>query len=515
MGTATSALAWLDESTGRSTRMAVDGEPRAPSDVYFADDCVLVGKEATKAGRGTPDRLIRGVKRFLVRRSRLQPVGGTMLPAEAIAACLLKPLLAECCAALGPDLAVAIGVPATFGDRERLAVVHAAEIAGVPLVGLVNETTAAALVWCEQAGLIVRAFQGEVSERILICDLGASTFQAAVFEVAPGCVRTVAADGNNSLGGEDWDRWLTRRVQGSSVGDDAAISPQLRQSVQDAKHTLSVRRHVSMECDVLGHSRTLSREEFEAGTTDLVERLISIVESLLASAGMTWDDLAHVVLVGGGSRMPMVRRVFHSRWKKVPTWAAWADDAVARGAAIYADYVRPRSQQDAAPPWRLTDITTRDLQWGAIARHDSSTEKRGARLAIRRGMPLPAEATATFLTREEGQRSMSVPLYESRGSSNEDAKHIGHVIVERLPRAIPQSWPVDVTLRCSAGGCVTASAEVRALKANVGCEIERAASMSPIEVRQYRRILAKSCGLRSLAGEKTAWVATMPSEQSP
>ena len=362
LGTTISAIARLDEA-GRTMMVPnAEGGTLTPSVVLFDDSGIIVGREALKLAAQAAGRIARWVKRDMGSPAYSQPIGGQFLPPEAIQACILGQLRADIERHLGTSYAPVITVPAFFDEPRRRATAEAASMAGVPLLDIVNEPTAAALAFGEQLGYLDASYlnSGGAGEplKLLVYDLGGGTFDVTIVDLRPGQIRALATDGDSMLGGYDWDRRLADyaadeflRTHGTDPRQDPLGHHQLMLSAEQAKLALSARMTATIRVMHAGKvlEVPITRESFEERTSDLLYRTSMTSRQVAAAAGMKWSDIDRVLLVGGSSRMPAVRKMLLDLTGREPHGEVNPDEAVARGAAIYAGHLL-RQRHGAMPP---------------------------------------------------------------------------------------------------------------------------------------------------------------------
>ncbi len=370
LGTTNSAVAYVTEA-GQTAMVANElGAILTPSVVYFADDATVVGNEAKKALTFARDSVVACAKRDLGQVRTSDGVRGRQLPPETIEACVL--------AALGRDIArefddyrAVITVPAFFDEQRRGLTLAAGKIAGLKILDIVNEPTAAALAFGEQLGYLTS--EGKPRERLtlMVYDLGGGTFDVTIMQIVPGEVRTLSTDGDVALGGVDWDRRMLEYVAQKfedkhriDFRDVPAACAKVLQSCEEAKHTLTVRHRAVVAADFGGHHSefVVTREVFEELTEDLLERTIVTSRHALDAAGLDWRAVDRILLVGGSTRMPMVLRRLLDVTGKTPDEAVNPDEAVARGAAIYAaSLMCERGIADTPLRLRVIDVNSHSL----------------------------------------------------------------------------------------------------------------------------------------------------------
>ena len=398
----------------------IEGDLLTPSVVLFDDAEIVVGKEAKNAVAVKPDRVAQWVKRDMGSPVYSRPIRGEYLPPEVIQACVLRKLKADILYALGPDFGVVITVPAYFDEPRRQATVNAGEMAGLNVLDIVNEPTAAALAFGETLGYLTPDRTGaKTAMAVMVYDLGGGTFDATMLQLAPGDIRTLATDGDVQLGGHDWDLRLLNLVAesfkqfyGVDPRDDPPGLNRLYNSVVEAKHALSARSRVTIRVEqgqVSGEIQ-VTREQFEEITADLLDRTAYTTRQLLEASKLSWSDVQRVLLVGGSTRMPMVQRMLLHLTQFDPAKTVNPDEAVARGAAIYAGHLLAAQEGGGhGASFQVTNVNAHSLGVQGI---EPQTLRKTNVVLIPRNSPLPARFTERFVTKSDSQRSIVVQVLE-------------------------------------------------------------------------------------------------------
>lgn len=498
LGTTYSAAAWVNE-TGHSALIPnADGDLLTPSVVLFEDRGIVVGKEAKKVAVLYPDRVASCVKRDMGKPVYTRPIAHQYLPPEVIQSYILKELEATVLRAVGPDQAVVITVPAYFDDPRRKATWHAGELAGLNVLDIVNEPTAAALAFGEDIGYLDR--EGSRDQMfVMVYDLGGGTFDVTLIDMRPGDLRTVCTDGDVQLGGWDWDQRLVDYMAEVFQGEhqvDPRQSPFTLQKMlaeaEDAKHTLSARHRAVVH---LTHQEktshiVLSRNLFEQRTADLLERTRYTTRELLATAGLEWKDIGRILLTGGSTRMPMVQRMLRELSGIEPDRSVNPDEAVARGAAIYADYLL-KSGDDR----RSFDVSNVNAHSLGVEVFEPGTGRRRNRILIPRNSRLPASKTEEFVTREENQKNVSVQVLEGESYNPDECSMIGRTLIRNLPANLPQGSPVTVTYEYGTNGRLSVRARMVWTDQEVRLELERSADLSLDRLKSWKLVVHQETGL--------------------
>jgi molecular chaperone DnaK len=397
--------------------MNYDGGYLTPSVVLFQPGAEpLVGELAARSAAEAPHECVQFVKRHLgdPHWSVVDAAGEEYRP-EQISAMILKRLVRDAAAALGePVVDAVITVPAYFDDVRRTATRQAGEIAGLNVLRLVNEPTAAAVAYgLGEAGRTGTYF---------VYDLGGGTFDVTVLRHHHvDAFRVMATEGDRNLGGFDFDNELMKHVArvirdepGPDVLDDAVLAADLRGRCELAKRRLSVADQAVVVLTAAGRTFrvTVTRAEFEAMTRDLLERTEIIAEGVLADAGVTWAQIDQVLLVGGSTRMPMVRELVRRMSGRTPVAGVHPDEAVALGAAIMADQLGA-----GQPRVTIEDVTSQSL--GTTVVDDLTTYRRVNDILIPRNTRLPCRVERLYGTVVPDQRAIYVDITEGEGSDPE------------------------------------------------------------------------------------------------
>ncbi|HEX7377976.1 MAG TPA: Hsp70 family protein [Pirellulales bacterium] len=502
LGTTYSAVAWLPES-GKTAMIAnSEGDFLTPSVVLFEDNEVIVGKEAKKSGPLKPTRFAECVKRDMGSPVYSRTISGEYMPPEVIQAWVLKKLKADTVRALGPDFRAVITVPAFFDEPRRKATADAGGMAGLPVLDVVNEPTAAALAFGEELGYLTTTGDVQKPLKVLVYDLGGGTFDVTILDMRPGDLRTLATDGDVRLGGRDWDQRLVDHAAGAFIQEhreDPRTNPaslqRLLHEVEEAKRTLSARHNATVRVDHAGSSTTvkLTRDLFEQLTSDLLERTSYTTRQVLGVAGLAWADVNRVLLVGGATRMPMVGRMLQELSGLTPDRNVHPDEAVARGAAIYAGYLLATQPDSLKPPaFSVTNINSHSL---GIEGVEPGTARKRNVIVIPRNTPLPAKVKERFVTKTENQRSIVVQVLEGESSTPSECTAIGRTALRDLPPGLPAGWPVEITYEYATNGRLKVAAVVPGANREVTLQLEREGSLSDERMSRWKQVISGDGGM--------------------
>ena len=501
LGTTYSAVAYLDDHGRTAMVRNAEGEILTPSVVLFDDTEVIVGREAKKLSTLRIGSVAECVKRDMGRPSYSRLINGERLPPEVIQACILKKLKVDAEAAHGPKMKTVITVPAYFDEPRRKATADAGEMAGLDVLDIVNEPTAAALAFGETLGYLSESGEARSAMKVLVYDLGGGTFDVTVIDLRPGDFRTLATDGDVQLGGHDWDMRLIDHVSEAfkrEHGSDPRLNPQcmarLVLAVEDAKHTLTARAKTSVTVELDGRYSefAITRDLFEELTADLLERTSYTTRQVLAATGLAWSDIDRVLLVGGSTRMPMVGRMLKQLTGITPDHSVYPDEAVARGAAIFAGYRMAGSdERSALATFSVTDVNSHSLGIEGI---DLRTDRKQNTILIPRNSPLPAKTVEKFSTKKENQRSIIVQVLEGESRAPDQCSPIGRAVLGKLPPGLPKAWPVEVSYEYLTNGRLEVHAKVPGTDRHLLMELEREGGLSAAAVGRWRQVLVSDTG---------------------
>lgn len=453
LGTTFSAIAALDAKGSPEVLVNKDSGRTMPSVVFFDDDQVVVGTTAREFAAAAGGEVVELVKRQMGNPHwRHITEDGREYTAEEISALILRRLAADASIVLGePVMDAVITVPAYFDDARRTATRQAGEIAGLNVLGIVNEPTAAAVAFGLDSG-----FEGI----ILVYDLGGGTFDVTVLRCHGGEFTTLATSGNRNLGGCDVENEIIRWVREEFAAQTGVPLPEadadrLRESVTRAKIGLSSTESVSIPVRAAGQKAklTLTRTVFDSLIEPLLLAAESLVEDAIDTAGLTSGQIDKVILVGGSTRIPAVAASVERLIGRTPDQSVNPDEVVARGAAVLAGLLaRPGpaagpTPGPAAPAIAVTDVVSHGL--GVTVRESSA---RVNSVMIPANTPLPAQATELFGTIDDDQTTLRVEINEGDETELSLVTRLGESTLTIAPH--PAGAPVIVTLACDVDGIV-------------------------------------------------------------
>ena len=491
LGTTYSAIAWIDSSGRPQTIANAEGDQVTPSVVLFEHEEVVVGKEALKAVATDAEKIAQCMKRELGQRSFTKELEGRHYPPEALEAWVLNKVRRDASRSIGDFTQVVITVPAYFDEVRRKATQDAGYIAGLEVMDIINEPTAAAIAFGYDQGFLREHVSQSRPMRILVYDLGGGTFDVTVMEIAGNDYITLATDGDVRLGGQDWDGRLVDLVAEQFIRqhsldprDDPNTLGRLWRDCEDAKRTLSARQKVSIPCDYRGEAIRceVTREQFEDATKDLLDRTSFTTRQTLQAAGLSWNEIDRVLLVGGSTRMPAVIELLRSQSQKEPDTSVAADEAVAHGAALHADRLLAQSRGEP-PKFTIKNVNSHSL---GVAASDPSTKQLRNAVVIPRNTPLPVTAKRIFKTQNDNQRSVLVQIVEGESAFADECVQIGRCTVRDLPRGLPAQSPIEVHFRYLENGRLTVTVQVAQTENWVKHDIVRENSLSNEQLETWR-----------------------------
>ena len=491
LGTTFSAVAFLDATGRPETIRNSEGDLTTPSAVFFDQKQPIVGIEAIEAGLLEPDRLAVYAKRDIGEDHYEKQIRGKRLPSEVIQAIILRKLRNDAEMKLGEVKEAVITVPAFFNEPCRKATQDAGRLAGIRVLDIINEPTAAAITYGIEQGFLHADGTSSKHETVLVYDLGGGTFDVTLMEIDGGNFKTIATAGDVYLGGIDWDQRIVDFIaeaflseHGVDPRDDEQSLQELHRKANQTKHALTQRESVSIAFAHDGKRlRTeLAEQDFAERCADLVERTLLTVQLLLDDANVRWDQLTRLILVGGSTRMPMIRRELERSSSMTLDRSLSPDEAVSHGAALYAGMILGREGHAIT----IGNVNSHHL--GVLAM-DPKTGKPRRQIMIPRNTPLPSKKEVRFRTHEDNQANVRIDVVEGGDDRGINATQIGKCIVDNLPEGTPKGTHVDVTFDYGSDGRLTVHADVPEVDRAISMTLDRAAGLTEEDLARWGNLL--------------------------
>ena len=451
LGTTNSVVAVLEG--GEPTVIAnAEGNRTTPSIVAFKGEEVLVGELAKRQAITNPDNTVRSIKRQIGTNWKEKFENKEYTPQE-VSARILQKLKRDAESYIGEDVTDAvITVPAYFNDAERQATKEAGQIAGLNVLRIINEPTAAALAY---------GLENNEDQKILVYDLGGGTFDVSVLEISEGVFEVKSTSGDSKLGGDDWDErvmeWLVDKFKSSTgidISEDKMAMQRIKEGAEKAKIELSSTTETEVNLPFITANDSgpqhllekLSRSEFEKITSDLVDRTKDPVNKAVKDAGLSFSDIQHIILVGGSTRIPGVQALVKSMTGKDPSKGVNPDEVVASGAAIQAGVLKG-DVKDVL----LLDVTP--LTLGVETKGGIMTKM------IERNTTIPTKRSETFSTADDGQTQVEIHVLQGEREMASGNKSLGKFNLTDIPSAKAGTPQIEVTFDIDANGIVNVNAK--------------------------------------------------------
>ena len=476
--------------------------------MFTANGQTVVGPDPDCVVREQSAQVIQGVKRqmghpgFTIRHQDRD------LNAEFVSACILMKLKQDAERRIGTIGNAVITVPYYFNDACRTATRNAGHIAGLNVVDLINEPTAATLTYAWTQGQLGNLENNSHSQRILVYDLGGGTFDVTVVRCTPTSFEVIATDGDVRLGGMDWTQRLVdhlavafRNQHGVDPRENRESELDLREQCEQAKRKLAARHQTPLQISVGRQTLNVrvQRAEFESLTADLLQRTQDTTELVLEAAGVAPNEVDEVLLVGGSTRMPAVFRMLKQLVGKPPSVVLNPQLAVARGAAIHAAILESRDTEGRSASSQallrrlqsisMVDVNSHSLGLELTDPRDKSLKRN--HIMIQRTSRLPCEFRQRFVTTTDNPREIRFRLLEGEASDINACTILGDLLIGRLPSNLPAGSPVEVAYSYDINRCVHVTAKELTGNRSATVTLDFNGAIDPKQLESFRELASR------------------------
>ncbi|MGB9963389.1 molecular chaperone DnaK [Halobacterium hubeiense] len=478
LGTTNSAFAVME---GGDPEIIVnsEGDRTTPSVVAFDDGERLIGKPAKNQAVQNSEQTVESIKRHMGEDYTVELDGEEYTP-EQISAMILQKIKHDAEEYLGQDVEKAvITVPAYFNDKQRQATKDAGEIAGFEVERIVNEPTAASMAY---------GLDEDRDQTVLVYDLGGGTFDVSILDLGGGVYEVVATNGDNDLGGDDWDHAIIDYLadefedeHGIDLREDEQALQRLKDAAEEAKIELSSRKETTVNLPFVTATdsgpvhleQDITRAKFESLTEDLIERTVGPTEQALEDAGLDKDDIDEVILVGGSTRMPQVQEKVEELVGQEPKKNVNPDEAVALGAAVQGGVLSGEVDDIV-----LVDVTPLSL----------GIEVKGGLFErlIEKNTAIPTTASKVFTTAADNQTSVQIRVFQGEREIAEENELLGDFHLTGIPPAPAGTPEIEVTFEIDADGIVNVEAEDKGSGNAESITIEGGVGLSDEEIEEMQ-----------------------------
>lgn len=521
LGTTFSCMSYIDDNGQHVIIPNAEGKNITPSTVLFEDGSAIVGEEAKNQSIIEPGNCEQFVKRHMGERDYLfLTEDGEKYSPEAVSAIILSKMKADAESYLGESVdGAVITVPAYFNEAQRKSTMDAGDIAGLKVLGIINEPTAAALAFGIAKG-------GEKEQTIMVYDLGGGTFDVTILRFDAENITVLGTAGDRKLGGYDFDKCIVdtvidaAREKGLDIQSNPVVQQELQLKAEEAKKTLSAREKANIAMNINGHpfKYVLTREEFAELIEPLLFRTVSSMENACDEAGLDYEDLDKILLVGGSTRMPLVKEVIEEETGITPSSEVHPDEAVAIGAAYYGLEVLKKEQEkerktqeqksseqkkteqikreeqkilsasipETSKKYTFTDVTSHGI--GIVCTGQDNNEHNS--VILPKNTQVPAACTNQYCTTVPFQENLYIRVTQGEEEDLRYVSIIGTAEIEIAPRE--KIVDIEVTISCDENSIIHVRVYDLDLQKDLGeMHIDRVSNLTEEEIHQDRQRISR------------------------
>lgn len=506
LGTTYSAIAQLDAEGVPQVLTNSDDRKITPSVILLGDEGhVMVGPSFDRVAIENPEHIVEAVKRDMGNKDYYKVYQNKKLTSEFLSALIIKKLKQDSEQRIGPVTNAVITVPYYFNDVRRKATQDAGRIAGLNVIDIINEPTAATLAYAWKRNELGRTDVEHKERTILVYDLGGGTFDVTVVRYSPTNFRVLATDGDVMLGGLDWSKRLMDHVCEQfqqKFGEDPREDPEsmrtIWQECENAKLDLSKKTQIPINLYHRGKSMTVAatRSDFERMTADLLQRTKDTTELVIQQANIGPADLDELLMVGGSTYMPVVEEMVRNVCGREPSRELKPEEAVAEGAAIHAAILEAKetggeSRMAQAIIKRLRSVETEDVNshsLGVKVTDPADKSRKINHIMIPRNSQIPQTVSNRFVTNTPNQQTIHVYILEGDAPVPEACTLIGDFQIVNLPPNLPAGSPVEVSYSYDANGRIHATAKELTSNQVASTEIVRDSGLDDQGLKAFERL---------------------------
>ena len=483
-GTESCQISWVNSNGSCQAILDGDGDERTPSTLLVVDAMdTAIGKVALQRSGQNLSSIGEEIKRYIGRAKYPSLIGGQNYPPSVLAGLLIAKLASDAQRVVGRCKEIVLAVPTRFGTVRREAMQHAVKIAGLDLVGLVDESVANAVAYYDGVVPIE-------AETVVVVDLGAGMIDVAALQVGAGSLRVLSSDGDPRLGGIEFDEVLVDLIgeglvakHGYDPRGDELHARQLLRGCQGARERLSELDSIKIQVQIPNKTTTVTllRSTFEELSAELLERIRVLIDGVVETAKLQASDIDKVLLGGGASAMPMIQRIVASCFPDVEI-SLLPRHSVAKGAAMYAG-IRQSMAVGETPEIKIEAVTSRSL--GMMGTNVKTGEKVNA-IVLPRDTRRPVKIRKVLKTHQDNQQNLLIQLIEGESPNPDDCMDVGKCVVDDLPANLPVETPIGLIFYYDVNGRLSVEAEINDAKKRIPVAIVRTGDLDNVSLFRWR-----------------------------